>query len=46
MTDCPENFLLWGGTWFERDFMTEAFKAFDVITGQALGFQSIEEVAA
>jgi len=31
---------------FERDLMAETFEALDVITGEALRFESVEEVAA
>ena len=33
-----------GGDAFERDLVTEAFEARDVIAGQALRFETVEKV--
>jgi hypothetical protein len=35
-----------GGDAFERDLVTEAFEALDVVAGQALRFETVEEVPA
>src|SRR5437588_12682147 len=40
------KFCSGGDGGLERDFVTEAFQALDVITGQTLRFETVEKVAA